>query len=416
MIRGTSRRAAWRPRICVIRQHHYPEDPRVRREVEALAESGYSVDILCLGRRGDPPRERRGRIEVRRFKLVHRRSGPARYLFEYGAFFLWALANASRLHARRRYSVVQVNTMPDALVFAAAVPKLLGASVILDMHEVMPELYVSKFGENHLAVRLIALAERLSTSFADRVLTVSKPTWKALVDRGIPPSKLEIVMNTADERIFSSSDGERAPTRAQASGLTLVSHGVLIERYGYQTIVRALVEIRKSHPDVRLLIMGQGEYEAPLHELTRELELEKNVLFLGFKPLEEVVRVLRSADIGVTANTNDIFTQLIVPTKLLEYVALAVPAVVSRLPAVEEYFDETMVNFFAPDDAQDLAAVVCSVAANLNRARAVARRTRDRFLSEHGWSKASQRYVQVIDELVAAADPSLATGRGRHRL
>lgn len=402
-MRRKSRRAAERPRICVIRQHHYPEDPRVRREVEALVESGYSVDVLCLGRRGDPPRERRGPIEVRRLKLLHRRGGLTRYLFEYSTFFLWAFANASRLHAKRRYSVVQVHTMPDALVFAAAVPKLLGASVILDMHEVMPELYVSKFGENHVAVRLITVVERLSASFADRVLTVSKPTWKVLVNRGIPSSKLEIVMNTADEQIFSSSDGERAETRSQGSGLTLVSHGVLIERYGYQTIVRALAEIRESHPDVRLLIMGQGEYEAPLHELAHELELEEHVVFLGFKPLEEVVRVLRRADIGVTANRNDIFTQLIVPTKLLEYVALAVPAVVSRLPAVEEYFDEEMVNFFAPDDAHDLASVVCSVAEDLGLAREIARRTRDSFLSDYGWAKMKEGYVELVDELAAEA-------------
>jgi glycosyltransferase involved in cell wall biosynthesis len=148
--------------------------------------------------------------------------------------------------------------------------------------------------------------------------------------------------------------------------------------------------------------MGQGEYEAPLRELAPELELDKNVVFLGFKPLEEVVRVVRSADIGVTANTSDIFTRLIVPTKLLEYVALAVPAVVSRLPAVEEYFDETMVNFFAPDDAKDLASVVCSLAEDLSMARETARRTRDTFLSEYGWTKMRQRYVQLIDELADA--------------
>jgi glycosyltransferase involved in cell wall biosynthesis len=402
MTRSSSTSGAKRPRICVIRHHYYPQDPRVRREVEALAEGGYNVDILCIGRPGDPPRERREPIEVHRLKLTHRRSGPARYLFEYSVFFLWAFAKVSRLHAKRRYSVVQVNTMPDALVFAAALPKLLGASVILDMHEVMPELYVSKFGENHVAVRLIAFVERLSASFADLVLTVSKPTWRVLVNRGIPPSKLEIVMNTADERIFTSSDGARAQTHSPNSGLTLVSHGVLIERYGYQTIVRALAEIRESHPHVRLLIMGQGEYEPPLRELVHELGLDKNVVFLGFKPLEEVVRVLRRSDIGVTANTNDIFTQLIVPTKLLEYVALAVPAVVSRLPAVEEYFDDSMVNFFAPDDAKDLASVVSSLAEDLCMAREIARRTRDRFLSEYGWTKMRRRYVQLVDELADA--------------
>jgi glycosyltransferase involved in cell wall biosynthesis len=366
------------------------------------------VDVLCLSRAEDPPRERREGLDIRRLKLAHRRGSPARYIFQYSAFFLWAFAQASRLHMRRKYDVVQVNTLPDALVFAAAIPKLVGARVILDMHELMPELYASKFGKDRSAVRLMALIEYISTCFADRVITVSKPTWRVLVDRGIPPSKLEIIMNSADERIFSPGDlsGESRPSNR---ALTLISHGVLVERSGYRTIVRALPEIRKVLPDVHLLIAGEGEDEAHLRELTRELDLEAHVTLLGFKPLEEVAHLLRTADIGVTANTEDVFTQLIVPTKLMEYVALGVPAVVSRLPAVEQYFDETMVNFFEPDDPQDLASVILSVADDLAKAREVARRTRERFLREYGWATMKRRYVQLVDELAAAGGRSADT-------
>jgi glycosyltransferase involved in cell wall biosynthesis len=325
-------------------------------------------------------------------------------MFQYGVFFLWAFAQASRLHIRRRYDVVQVNTLPDALVFAAAIPKLLGARVILDMHELMPELYVSKFGERRFLVRLMALIERMSTSFADRVVTVSKPTWQVLVDRGIPSSKLEIVMNSADERIFFSCDrrGETDPSNSNTSKLTLISHGVLVKRSGYRTIVRALAEIRKIRPEVQLLIVGEGEEEAPLRELIRERRLERHVTLLGFRPLDEIARLVDAADIGVTANTKDVFTELIVPTKLMEYVALGVPAVVSRLPAVEQYFDETMVNFFEAGDPHDLASVVLSVADDLAAAREVARRTRDRFLREYGWTTMKRRYVQLVDEQAAA--------------
>ena len=319
-------------------------------------------------------------------------------MFEYGAFFLWAFAQASRLHMRRKYDVVQVNTLPDALVFAAAIPKLLGARVILDMHELMPELYASKFGEKRFAVRLMVLIERMSTSFADRVVTVSKPTWQVLVGRGIPSSKLEIVMNSADERIFFSRD-RTDPSNANNSRLTLISHGVLVERSGYRTIVRAVAEIRKIRPEVQLLIVGEGEDEAPLRELIREHRLERHVTLLGFRPLEETARLVDAADIGVTANTKDVFTELIVPTKLMEYVALGVPAVVSRLPAVEQYFDETMVNFFESGDPHDLASVVLSVADDLGEAREVARRARDRFLGEYGWTTMKRRYVRLVDEL-----------------
>jgi glycosyltransferase involved in cell wall biosynthesis len=323
---------------------------------------------------------------------------------------------ASRLHIKRRYSVIQVNTLPDTLVFAAAIPRLLGARIILDMHEVTPELFMSKFGgaEDRLAVRLVALVERWSAGFADRVITVSKPTLKVLLDRGIPASKLEIVMNTADERIFIPPRLNGVPTRKKPPRheLTLVSHGVLVERYGFQTIIRALPRINESHPATRMLIVGEGEYEDQLRELTRELGVENSVDFLGFRPLEEIARILRDADVGVTANRRDTFTELVVPTKLMEYVALGLPAVVARVPAVEEYFDETMVNFFEPDDAEDLASVICSVAYDLDAAREVARRTSAIFLAEYGWTRMKRRYVDLVDDVAMSSRAARSAGSG----
>ena len=150
------------------------------------------------------------------------------------------------------------------------------------------------------------------------------------------------------------------------------------------------------------MIVGEGEDEAPLRALISELDLEKNVTLLGFKPLEEVARIVKAADIGVTAKRDDVFTQLIVPTKLMEYVVLGVPAVVSRLPAVEQYFDATMVNFFEPNDPQDLASVVLSTADDLAKAREVERCTRAQFVNEYGWATMKRRYVQLVDELAAA--------------
>jgi glycosyltransferase involved in cell wall biosynthesis len=294
-------------------------------------------------------------------------------------------------------------------VFAATIPKLLGARVILDMHEVMPELYSSKFGvgSGHPAIRLLKSVERMSAGFAHRVITVSRPTRDLLVQRGISAYKLEVVMNTADERIFTPGLATRDHhTGHSPSRLILVSHGVLVERHGFQTIVRAVARVREHYPGVRLLILGEGEDQGSLWQLTRDLDLERNVEFLGFRPLEEVVRTLSEADIGITANRRDRFTELVVPTKLMEYVTLGIPAVVARLPAVEEYFDETMVHFFEPDDVADLATVICTVAGDLGTARGKARHASERFLATYAWSEMKRRYVRLVEEVAAHARSS----------
>lgn len=113
-------------RVCVIRQFFVPFDTRVRREVEALVDVGHVVDVICLRGRGEPMHERRANLTFWRLPLGHRRSGLIRQLFEYATFFLASATLASLLHARRQYDLVQVNSMPDALVFSALLPRALG--------------------------------------------------------------------------------------------------------------------------------------------------------------------------------------------------------------------------------------------------------------------------------------------------
>ena len=141
-------------RVAVLRQGNFELDPRVQREVHALIDAGHEVDVIALRQRGQPYLERDGRLTVRRVPAPRQRGGAVAYLAEYGLFFLAAFALLTALHIRRRYKLVQVHTLPDPLVFAAIVPKLTGARVVLDLHECMPEFFATKFGTDLEQARL----------------------------------------------------------------------------------------------------------------------------------------------------------------------------------------------------------------------------------------------------------------------
>jgi glycosyltransferase involved in cell wall biosynthesis len=381
----------------------------VRREAEALLEHGFRVDVVCLRAAGEARRELVGGVEVFRLPVAHRRAGLFRYAAEYAAFFTLAALRVAHLHLRRRYAVIQVNTMPDVLVFTALLPRLMGTPVVLDMHEVIPELYAAKFGKpmDSYPVRLLAGAERVSTWFADCVLTVSEPTRRVLEGRGIAPGKLSVVMNAPDERLFQHTATDRVTVANQA--VTLISHGTLAERYGFQTAIIAVALLADAQRDVRLLVVGTGDYETTLRNLARELGVEPRVTFTGRRTLEEVAELLPSADIGVVANESNVFTDLVLPTKLMEYVAVGVPVVVARTPAVEEYFDDTMVTFFEAGDAASLADAVLDLSRDAARAQAKVTHARAQFLTNYNWSAMGAEYAGIIARVAASAnDPTSA--------
>ena len=356
------------------------------------------MHVLCLRAPGEPILDLVDGIRMIRVPMRRKRAGPARYLFDYAAFFSVALPTVANLHLRHRYALVQVNTMPDFLVFAALVPKILGTSILLDMHEVMPELYASKFKLqlDHPLVKVIAAQERISTRFADAVITVHEPGRELLLGRGVGIDA--VIMNSPDEQLFP----RRSSTpRLKDGELRLISHGTLLERYGFDTAIRAVAILRSRFPKVRLTIVGDGDFASVLRSLVKELDLEDHVELLGFLPLDAIAGLVAQAHVGIAANKIDDFTRLILPTKLLEYVAVGVPAVVARAPAVMRYFDDSCVTYFRSEDEQDLARAIEELASDLDAAASMAERAASRFLPVYGWEQMRRRYVRLVEQLAA---------------
>ncbi len=381
-------------RVLLIRHGYFPDDPRVHREACALVADGHHVELICLRGQGEPTFQLVDGVEVIRVPLAHLRASIFRYAVEYALFFTAAAAIATARHVRERYELVQVHTMPDGLVFAALIPKLLGAKVILDLHELMPELFASKYGLpiDHPLPRLLTVQERLAVRFADSCLVVSQPCLDRFLQRGLPASKLNVIMNSAEPALFGWQHERKA---ASGASPTLVSHGTLVRRYGYDTLVRAMTEL----PRVDLEIIGDGEDRQRLQELAAGLGVDDRIAFMGRLPLAEIARRIVGAEAGIVPNRSDEFTDLVLPTKLLEYVALGVPAVVSRTPAVEAYFDERSVAFFEPGDPADLAKTIRATLENPIGSRDMSARALERYESGLHWPAQERKYLDLVKRL-----------------
>src|SRR5262245_19121664 len=124
--------------VLMIAYTNYRTDPRVIRAAEAAVEAGLEVGVVGLRRGGAPPEE-----VIRGVRLIHlnqsryRGGGLIGYMLSYFNFFFRCFFKTTLLHIRRRYTVVHVNNMPDFFVFCALLPKLMGAMVVLDIHDPM---------------------------------------------------------------------------------------------------------------------------------------------------------------------------------------------------------------------------------------------------------------------------------------
>ena len=156
-----------------------------------------------------------GGVGVFRLPMKRLRGSKFAYLWQYTRFLLSAFWFLARNSLVKKYDVVHVHNMPDFLVFAALVPRLRGARILLDLHDPMPELMMSIYGlaADRGAVRLLRMLERCSIRFAHLVLTPNITFKDLFVSRGCPPDKMQIVMNSPQIEVF---DPARVPKHPPA--------------------------------------------------------------------------------------------------------------------------------------------------------------------------------------------------------
>jgi glycosyltransferase involved in cell wall biosynthesis len=401
--RRRAERAARRPNkglVCMIAYTNYIVDARVRREAETLASQGYNV--LCLTTRNGSATKRfdlKG-VKVRElFVPKYRGKSLLAYVGSYLSFLVVASVACARLLFEDRLDVVHVHNLPDFFVFAGLVPRLRGSKVVLDVHDSVPETFATKFSSGSLLQKALCLEERISARLAHKVICVNHPQRDALVARGIPSSKTFVSMNVPDPKIFGTPSAV-GPRAARPPGFDLVYHGTMAERLGVDLVIRAAARLQDRIPGLRLNLWGHGDDLGALQSLACELRVEDRVLFKpkGF-PLEDLPRQLSAMDLGVVGNRRSSAGELMLPVKLMEYIALGLPAVVPRLKAIAYYFSDDMVAFYEPEDIGSLADSIYRLHSDPGLRRRQAERAAE-FLREYGWERQGVELVSFYQKLV----------------
>lgn len=380
---------------------HYHTDARPRRTAESLAARGDHVDFLSLaGPNGEEPERVRG---VHLHPLCvgrYRGAARAQYLRSYLSFFKMALLEVTMRHLRNRYDVIYFHTMPDFIVFAGALARLGGARIILDVHDMMPELYQSKFGiaSNHLLIRALKLQEKLSCRFADHVVCVHEPHRALLEDRGCVKNGISVLLNLPDPSVFDVAD---TPAHAEESlgAPRLVYHGTVAARLGLDVAVRAFAQVRETLPDSSFDIYGTGDAVSQVRSAIDETgQTERIHLSDSFFPVHEIPNMLQGSSLGVIPNKRDVATEMMLPVKLLEYLYLGIPVVAPRLKAIRHYFSDDAVAYYEPGDVDGMAAAMVTMLTDHHR-RAKQREEAQAFFATHSWHQARHRLFAAVDTL-----------------
>ena len=387
-------------RVCMIAYSFYETDNRVMRYAETLARRGDHVDVLALQRESLPREEVLDGVHVSRLQRREvNEKGKFSYLGRIAQFLFRAMYHVTARHLRRKYDLIHVHSVPDFLVFAAWLPRISGTPVVLDIHDILPEFYNSKFGTrpDSLAFRFLQRVEKVSGRFSRHVIVANHIWQERLLSRSIEPGKCTVVLNSPDRSIFAKSDG----TPAGDGRFSLLYPGSIHWHQGLDVAIGAFGKISNQVPHVDFHIYGEGPLKQDLVSLVQRLNLEGRVFFHKPLALREMAKVIQTADLGVIPKRKDNFGNEAFSTKILEFMAVGVPVVVSDTMVDKYYFDNSIVRFFQAGDEEDLARCLLDLIQNPESRRLQAEEA-SRFVDKNDWTSKQHEYLDLVDGIVAS--------------
>jgi glycosyltransferase involved in cell wall biosynthesis len=383
-------------------------DHRVRKQVAALLGAGYRVSVIT---RRDPGNEQHRRTPGLALLEHPPQPEPERavgYLREYALAFLWAGALSAAARSRGPVDVVQFCQPPDIYFPLARLLHRTGATVVVDQRDLMPELFVARYGPR--GARLLGplrWLERRTQRTADYAIGVNDYLRERIVGAGARPERVSVVRNGPVWARVRAAE----PDPALRGGFDMLCCwvGKMGRQDRVDLLLAAIAELvhRGGRRDTRFALVGDGECLEDLRAQATRLNLDPWVTFPGWLSEREVFAHLATADLGL-----DTSLQVEVsPVKAMEYLAFGAPVVAFDLPETAALVRDAGV-LVPPGDVSRFAAQVAVLLDDPARRAALGASGRVRAAEELCWERQAETYLALIDR--AARRTAVRRGESSH--
>lgn len=395
-----------RPRVLIIVENlPLPFDRRVWQEATALRDSGCQVSIICpKGRDYTRSYECLEGIHIHRHPLPFEADSAIGYGLEYCVSLFWELVLSLRIAVGRGFDVVQACNPPDTIFLVGRIFKLFGKRFIFDHHDINPELYEAKFQRRDRWYRLLCLLERWTFATADVSIATNESYRRIAIERGaMPPERVFVVRSGPDLRRLCRTPPREELKRGKRFLVGYV--GVIGKQEGVDLLLQSIAHMRRDlgRRDVHVAIVGSGTEVPSLQAMSRSLDLDDCVEFMGRVPDRDLWEILGTADVCVNPDRANEMNDKSTMNKILEYMALGKPIV--QFDLTEGRYSAGQSSLYArPNDVRDFAEKLCQLLDDATLRERMSLIGRSRVEGELAWH-------HQVPRLLAAYETAFASKR-----
>lgn len=343
--------------LILVENLSVPFDRRVWQEATTLRDDGWEVHVVCpQGVKRDTEREVTiDGVHILRYPLTPATGGPVGFVKEYGTALLQTLRLASKVG---RVDVVHACNPPDLFFLVGLLFKLRGARFVFDQHDLVPELYESRFARGRdLLYRAVCLVEWLTYRTADVVIATNESYREAALGRGRKrPEQVFVVRSAPQVERFRPVPAD--PSLKRGKPYLLAYLGVMGPQDGIDYALRALAVLRdQGRDDWQAVFLGSGDCFDEMVALRDRLGLADRVEFTGRVSDADLTRYLSTADVCLAPDPYNPLNDVSTMNKIMEYMAMSRPVVSFDLREARVSAGEAAL-YATPNDEAEFAGLV----------------------------------------------------------
>jgi glycosyltransferase involved in cell wall biosynthesis len=391
--------------LIIVQNLPVPFDRRVWLECQGLTSAGYRVAVVCPKGKGDPAYEVIDSVELYRYLPYAPGGSKLSFIAEYAYSFLATAWGALRARRSGRFAVIQACNPPDIFwPLALAFRAVEGTRFVFDHHDLCPELYQSRFPRGpKLPYKGLLALERRTHRAADHVIATNDSYRKIAMTRGGKRAEEVTVVRTGPD-LRRLQPGEADPGLRRGRRFLIAYIGVMGPQDGVDIVVRAadIVVNKLGRDDIAFTLIGSGDCFEDLVTLRDELGLAGHVEFTGRAPDELVMRIMSTADAGLSPDPKNPLNDVSTMNKTMEYMAFGLPVVAFDLCETRVSAGNAAV-YVEPNNEHQYAGAIVALLDDEPRRTLMGKLARERVEQELAWEHQEGAYLGVYERVLGRA-------------
>ena len=393
-------------KIGMILDAPFPPDPRVENEAVSLVENGHEVFLFCLKYADEKASDTINGIQVKRYS-----SNTFEYKLSALAYTipLYSVIMQKKIAKFIRETNIEALHIHDMRI-AGAVYKVnvnFNLPVVLDLHDNIPEVmklypHLQKFpGKYLISPKKWKQKEEEFIKKANKVIAVSPEFIETLAVRlPLEKDKLVLVPNTIRKTFFEDYKVNETIIKKYKSNFVILYLGDTHLRRGIQTAIAALVKLKDTIPEIKLVIVGKNTTDIILRKQVKDLQLEQFVDFEGWQNVSLFQSYILASEICISPLHRNLQHDVAYANKIFQYMSLAKPLLVSDAIAQKKLVEKVACGLVHKErDSKDFSNKVLALYKSKPLRMELGESGRKFIQNEFSWEQTSKNLINLYNNM-----------------